>query len=101
MAAIHVESVGLLRAHDNDIFDYAAEQAMVVVTSDSDFAMLLALRRSSSPSVVLMRGVAHLPPSELVDLLSMNLPSVVEHLDAGAIVSLSPKGLRWRQLPIL
>jgi hypothetical protein len=48
-----------------------------------------------------MRGVARLPPSELVDPLSTNLLSVVEPLDAGAIVSLTSKGLHWRQLPIL
>ncbi len=60
--ARHVEDVGLLTADDNAIFDYAIASGSVVVTADSDFATLLALRRATSPSVILLRHVAELPP---------------------------------------
>jgi hypothetical protein len=35
----------------------------VIATVDSDFPMLIALRRSTSPSIVLLRGVNELPPT--------------------------------------
>ena len=49
--AEHVADLGLVTATDGEIFDRAAEQGLVVVTADSDFGALLAMRRSTSPSV--------------------------------------------------
>lgn len=57
-------------------------------------------RRSVSPSVVHMRDVAHLGPEAHAALLIANLPSIIEPLTAGAVVSLSPTWLRWRPLPL-
>ena len=42
--AIHVADLGLLTATDDEIFDRAVDEALVIVTADSDFGMLLALR---------------------------------------------------------
>lgn len=96
----HVGDHGLLSAVDEEIFDWAVEHGAVVVTSDSDFAMLLALRKASSPSVVHLRGVADSPPSTQSALLVENLASIMDDLEAGAIASLSPTHLRVRDLPI-
>lgn len=71
-----------------------------MVTSDSDFPMLLALSGASMPSVVLLRGVAELAPDAHAALLLANLPVVREDLERGAIVSLSPDRIRVRDLPI-
>lgn len=65
-----------------------------MVTADSDFATLFALRRATSPSVVHLRGVAERPPEDHISLLVANLPKVATTRDAGAIVSLSPSA--WR-----
>jgi predicted nuclease of predicted toxin-antitoxin system len=65
----HVGEVGLLMADDSMIFDHAVAEASVVVTADSDFPMLLALRRADSPSVVLLRHVAELAPEAHTALL--------------------------------
>ncbi len=62
--------------------------------------MMLALRRATSPSVVLLRRVAELSPDEHVRLLLANLTSVTEDLERGVIVSLSPTRLAVRDLPI-
>jgi predicted nuclease of predicted toxin-antitoxin system len=96
----HVADVGLLHASDDAIFDYAAEHGQVVVTADTDFPIMLALRRVAAPSVVLLRHVTELPRQEHGALLIANLPQVRDELDRGAIVSLSPTRLAVRTLPI-
>lgn len=98
--AEHVRDVGLIRARDSAIFDFAVEHGYIVVTADSDFAMLLALRRSSSPSVILMRGVSEMDPTEHAQLLVSSLPTIAVDLDRGAIVSLGRTRARIRDLPL-
>jgi len=98
--ASHVGDHGLLTATDDEIFDWATENGSVVVTADSDFAMLLATRRTNTPSVVLLRDVADQPPAVHAILLIANLKTVEPDLADGAIVSLSPTRLRIRALPI-
>jgi predicted nuclease of predicted toxin-antitoxin system len=98
---IHVRDLGMHHGTpDDEILDHALANGLVVVTADTDFPMLIALRRASSPSVVLLRGVNELRPADVGRLLLANLPSVVERLEEGAIVSLNPSSLRWRQLPL-
>lgn len=98
--ADHVADLGLATASDPTIFDRAEADGYVVVTADTDFPTLAALRRATSPSVVLLRGVSELSPAEHAQLLLDNLPAVHPDLDAGAVVSLSPTYMRVRDLPI-
>ena len=98
--ATHVSEVGLLRASDREIFDWAAQNDYVVVTADSDFAMLLALSSAHSPSVVQLRGVAELRPDVHGRLLAENLGALEQPLLDGAVVSLSQDRIRIRDLPI-
>lgn len=96
----HVADVGLVAADDAQIFDHAAEEGDVVITADSDFSTLLASRGTDRPSVILLRQVAELSWDVHAELLIANLPAVVEDLEAGAVVSLSPTRLAVRRLPI-
>jgi predicted nuclease of predicted toxin-antitoxin system len=73
---------------------------LIVVTADTDFPMHLALRRATSPSIVLLRGVTELSPDEHARLLVANLSTVSDDLRRGAIVSLGPDHLRVRRLPL-
>jgi len=98
--AEHVVDLGLVSASDEVIFDRAVADGSVVVTADSDFSMMLALRGAKSPSVVLLRHVAELPRATHARLLVENLPTVLADLERGAIVSLSPTRLAVRSLPI-
>ena len=98
--SIHVADLGFVTATDDEIFDRAAEEGLVVVTADSDFGALLAMRRATSPSVVHLRHVAELVAEEHVQLLVANLPQIADDLDRGAIVSLSPTRLAVRDLPL-
>lgn len=63
----------------------------MVITADTDFPMMLALRRASSPSVVLLRGVSELTPDDHAELIVSNLSSVAAALEAGAIVTITPR----------
>lgn len=96
----HVGDVGLLQASDAEIMAHAFTHGLVIVTADSDFAAMLAIGGGSGPSVVQLRGVAELAPQVHTRLLVENLPTVVEDLEAGAVVSLSPMRLAVRRLPI-
>lgn len=98
--SMHVSEIGLLTANDPTIFDRAAADGWTLVTADSDFATMLAVRRSTSPSVVLLRHVAELTRDVHAALLLSNLPSVIDDLESGAIVSLSPTRMAVRTLPI-
>ena len=83
-----------------EIFDRAAADGLSVITADSDFGMLLAMRRATSPSVVHLRHIAEFGPDVHTALLLANLSQITEDLDRGAIVSLSPNRLAVRDLPI-
>ena len=96
----HVMEVDLLTATDSAIFDHAVAEGFIVVTADSDFPMLLALRRADRPSVIHLRHVAELGPDEHVKLLVANLPTIADDLERGVIVSMSPTRLAIRDLPV-
>jgi predicted nuclease of predicted toxin-antitoxin system len=88
--ATHVVGLGLATATDSEIFDRAVQERYVVVTSDSDFPMLLALRRASNPSVIHLRRAGELAPEQHAALLIAILAAVAEDLEVGSVVSLSP-----------
>jgi predicted nuclease of predicted toxin-antitoxin system len=98
--AIHVADLNLVTATDDVIFDRAVQVGRVVITVDSDFGMLLVLRRATSPSVVHLRHVAELLPEDHLALLVANLPKITEDLERGAIASRSPSRLAVRDLPL-
>jgi predicted nuclease of predicted toxin-antitoxin system len=98
--AIHVIDVDLATAIDPDIVAYAETNGFAIITVDTDFPMLIALRRATTPSILLLRGVNELPPDQHAALIIANLPSITDDLESGAIVSLSPDHLRVRTLPL-
>lgn len=99
-AVRHVDEFGLLGATDEQIFNRAANEGDVLITADADFSMLLAARGTARPSVVLLRHVAELPWRDHQTLMLDNLPAVLDDLQDGAVVSLSPTRLAIRRLPI-
>lgn len=98
---VHVRDIGLASASDEDVFQVALANSRVIVSEDTDFGTLLALRDAAKPSVVLFRGIQDRSAANLLSLLLTNLAAVARDLDAGAVVVIENARIRIRRLPLL
>lgn len=98
--AVHVRDLGMQQASDEDIFARAVLEERVVISADTDFGTLLAIRRARKPSVVLLRCKSQRRPEQQASLLVAMLPEIESLLDAGAIVVVEENRIRARALPL-
>lgn len=98
--ALHLRDLGLQAAEDSEILDRAAVEDRVIVSADTDFGALLALRQQHKPSVILFRGDSTHNPRRQSSLLLANLPALEADLMAGCIAVFEATRIRIRLLPV-
>ncbi len=98
--SVHLRDLGIQSAADLEVFERALAEDRVIVSADTDFGTLLALRDTAKPSVVLFRGEAARKPAGQARLLLANLEAIEPPLRKGCIVVFERSRLRIRNLPI-
>jgi predicted nuclease of predicted toxin-antitoxin system len=98
--ALHVRERGMQASTDEEIFELAGSEDRVLVSADTDFGTILALRRSARPSVIIFRRTSGRRPEAQAKFLLDHLPDIKEDLDQGSVVVIEETRLRVRRLPI-
>jgi len=99
--AVHTLELGLERAEDEELMVLAAAERRVIVSGDTDFGTLLAMRNLRSTSVILFRSRNTLTAEDHVAIILGHLDDIESDLDAGAVVVVTDGRIRVRLLPLL
>lgn len=98
--AIHVRDISMGSAEDAAIFDRASQEGRIILSADTDFATLLAVRGEAQPSVILFRRGVDRRPFQQVKLLLANLDAIQGPLETGCVAVFDEARIRLRTLPI-
>ncbi len=97
--AVHVSEIGYSTSEDAVILERGREEDRTVVTLDADFHALLALSDATSPSVIRIR-IEGLKGETTANLIRTVLMQCEEELKQGAVVTVEPRRIRIRRLPL-
>jgi predicted nuclease of predicted toxin-antitoxin system len=98
--AVHVRDYGMHRAADPIILDRAQIEDRVLVSADSDFATLLAVRRLSKPSFMLFREADIVRAQDYAKKILSVIPVLGGELDTACVVVFRRGRIRVRSLPL-
>ncbi len=99
--ATHVRDYGMAADDDEAIFERAAHEGRVLISADTDFGTILALRKTAKPSVILFRRTTQRHPHEQISALLANLRDISADLEHGCVVVFEERRIRMRHLPIV
>lgn len=97
---LHVGDVGLSRATDKEILEFAASAGRVIVTLAADFHTILALTNAKKPSVIRVR-IEGLNGEALSHVLASAWQRIRPAIAAGAAISITEKRIRIHRLPLV
>lgn len=97
--AVHVRDYAIQSEPDETILTRANAEDRILVSADTDFGALLALRGATKPSLILFRRSANRRPEEQVSVLLGNMKSLEEPLVKGCVVVFEDARIRIRGLP--
>lgn len=97
---VHVRDRGLHAASDVELLELAREEGRVIVSADSDFGTLLALRDAQRPSFLLWRSRDRPSLEKQARAIASVIDQCRDDLDAGAVVVIDDERIRVRRLPI-
>jgi predicted nuclease of predicted toxin-antitoxin system len=98
--AIDARDLGLAAATDEELFELAAGESRIIVSADTDFGTLLALRQESKPSFILFRRGTERRPEKQLALLLTNVETIRQSLESGSVIFFEQNRIRIRSLPI-
>jgi len=98
--AVHIRDYGMQSANDEEIFDRAVKENRILVSSDTDFGNILAIRYEKKPSVILFRRGMDRKPTKQLAVLLKNLSQIRDDLLDGCVIVIEQSRIRIRKLPI-
>ena len=97
--AVHVADVGLDRASDESILQFAREHDRIVITADLDYPRIMSHTKASDPGIVLLRG-GDFDDREAESRLARVLERVREDHFEQSILVVERHRIRRRELPL-
>jgi len=98
-AGVHAAQIGLARATDSELIQFATGEQRIVITADLDFPRLLALSAAHNPGLILFRG-GNYSEAEMCDLLRRVLEQIKPDVLECAICVVDKTRIRVTRLPV-
>jgi predicted nuclease of predicted toxin-antitoxin system len=98
--SIHVRTLSLQSATDQEILEVAERMGCNVLTADSDFGELIALQGLAKPTILFLRSDYPVEVESLAVLVANVCNSYEKEINEGSVIAIEKTRIRIRKLPI-